>query len=214
MRLLAMLAILVTTAVLLPGVSADKWRGGAGQACMPGMKCNAGLTCDAASNKCIAPAPVGGTTAVQSKLGQACTTNTCASGLSCNGGVCVATPVAVTSVPATGVNACDAVFVRLRAARSVGVLWTTNYHANGVYFGGVTGLSIVRNSAGDLFGRGLRFRYSNLGDVTEWVALRIRADGQIMLNDMYGPYTPVCWSERFVGFHSGDSVEVFNFQPL
>jgi hypothetical protein len=149
---------------------------------MPGkMKCNAGLTCDAASNKCIAPAPV-----------------------------------AVTSVPATSANACDAVFVRLRAARSVGVLWTTNYHANGVYFGGVTGLSIVRNSAGDLFGRGLRFRYGNGlgGNVTEWVALRIRADGQIMLNDMYGPYTPVCWSERFVGFHSGDSVEVFNFQPL
>jgi hypothetical protein len=179
MRLLAILAILVTAAILLPGVSADKWqRGGAGQACMPGKKCNAGLTCDAASNKCIAPAPV-----------------------------------AVTSFPATSVNACDAVFARLRAAPSVVVWWSTNYHANGFHFAGVSGIGLARDSTGDLVGRAERWRFSITPLRLENVTLRIRADGQIMLNERYGPYTPVCWGERFAGFYSGDSSEVFSFQP-
>ena len=122
-------------------------------------------------------------------------------------------------------NACDALFAKLRAAPSVSVWWTTNYFANGYRFMGVTALEL-RAREGDLVGQGQRHRVApgadglierrllGAGAVSgpEIVTLRIRTDGQIMLNDRYGPYAPVCWSERFAGFHSGDSVETFNFQ--
>jgi hypothetical protein len=128
-------------------------------------------------------------------------------------------------VAAPKTSACDAVFARLRTGPSVSVWWTTNYFANGYRFMGVTALEL-RPRDGDLVGQGQRHRFAPGPDGLierrilipstaagpEIVTLRIRADGQIMLNDTYGPYTPICWSERFAGFHSGDSVETFNFK--
>lgn len=122
---------------------------------------------------------------------------------------------------------CNALFARLRAAPSVSVWWTTNYFANGFRFMGITAIEL-RVRGGDLVGQGRRFRFSMAADGTidrrlvfvspsvasapETVTLRIRADGQIMFNDMYGPYKPICWSERFAGVHSKDSIETFNFK--
>jgi hypothetical protein len=118
-------------------------------------------------------------------------------------------------------SACDAV---LRNAPSVGVWWTTNYFANGIRFMGITAIELRARDA-DLVGQGRRFKFTlgadglierrleaSPGAGIETVTLRIRADGKIMFNDMYGPYTPVCWSDRFAGVHSGDSIETFNFK--
>lgn len=132
------------------------------------------------------------------------------------------TPVTASTKPS---SACTSAFARLRAAPSVSVWWTTNYFANGFRFMGVTAIEL-RARDGDLVGQGLRRRLAPgpIGRIEpqlqspssaqgpETVTLRIRADGQIMLNDRYGPYAPICWSERFAGFHSGDSVETFNFK--
>jgi len=134
-------------------------------------------------------------------------------------------PTSPVAAAAQASTACGAVFARLRASPSVSVWWTTNYFANGFRFMGVTALEL-RMREGDLVGQGRRYRFApgpdglieprlqapSAASGPEIVTLRIRADGQIMLNDMYGPYAPVCWSERFAGFHSGDSVETFNFK--
>lgn len=145
------------------------------------------------------------------------------------GGEITERPVRPVATAAQTSTRCGAVFARLRAAPSVSVWWTTNYFANGVRFMGVTAIEL-RLREGDLVGQGRRAQISppvgsEATDILERrptparsatqpeiVTLRIRADGQIMLNDRYGPYKPVCWSDRFAGFHSGDSVETFNFK--
>lgn len=113
---------------------------------------------------------------------------------------------------------CNQVFSRLRnylrdPARWIASVWTTNYHANGARYAGRTGIAVKRLGR-DLFGQSQRTRvfYGGAGAEVEHVSFRIRADGKVMLSEIYGPYEPVCSADRFMVLYTGDSIEAFHFK--
>jgi len=119
---------------------------------------------------------------------------------------------------------CGALFARIRAAASstpVSVQWSTSYLARGTRFMGVTTLSLSpRND--ELFGSGKRARHLSgeielqltppgASPILENMNLTIRADDTMVINEIYGPYAPLCTGDRFAIVLSGDSAEVFTF---
>jgi hypothetical protein len=113
---------------------------------------------------------------------------------------------------------CKQVFSRLHSylrdpARWIASVWTTNYFANGARYAGRTGIALRRQGR-DLFGQSQRTRvfYGGAGAEVENVSFRIRADGKVMLSEIYGPYEPVCSADRFMVLYTGDSIEAFHFK--
>jgi hypothetical protein len=135
-----------------------------------------------------------------------------------------AQPTTITPLAPQEVTECGALFSRVRAAASaspVSVHWSTSYLAGGTRFMGVTALNLSPRN-GDFVGTGRRARHSGaepelqlgpLGNLPspEYVTLTIGADDTIMINEVHGPYVPLCTGDRFALILSGDSVEVFNF---
>jgi hypothetical protein len=103
-------------------------------------------------------------------------------------------------------------YARQASSNRIFLVWTTNYYAHEVRYGGVSAFEL-RADANDLFGDGQRRRtlLAGAGAETENVSLRIRQDGQITLSGIYGPYRTTCSDNRFATARTGDSVETFHF---
>lgn len=125
---------------------------------------------------------------------------------------------------------CDQLFAAVRdhlkgdARHFYSVYWTTNYLNSTWRFQSVGTIREFRLRVDDLAGHGSRRKsVVHLGRGTgptedEKVSLRIRQDGKVVLNDIYGPYEPTCpkqpadWPKHgYAIVTTGDSVEVFNF---
>ena len=117
-------------------------------------------------------------------------------------------------------RSCNALFARLRAVGQpsldgnfVHVLWTTNYFLPSPdhRFMGATSLVMNTQPNGDMTASGTRhLLYTTL----EPISLRIRNDGKMIFNELYGPYDPVCNGDRFALVNTGDSIEVFGMKPI
>jgi hypothetical protein len=122
---------------------------------------------------------------------------------------------------------CTGLFERARkiaaasAQNDVQIMWTTNYFIpdRDARFMGTTQITLKQQGA-DLFGTASRDQAVVSLDAakavakrTDKVSLRIRQDGKLMFNDMYGPYDPSCTHGKFAVVNGGDSIEVFSLHP-
>jgi len=107
------------------------------------------------------------------------------------------------------------------AQNDVQVMWTTNCFIpdRDARFMGTTQITLKQQGA-DLFGSASRDQTvvsldpaKPVAKRTDKVSLRIRQDGKLMFNDMYGPYDPSCTHGKFAVVNGGDSIEVFSLYP-